>query len=200
MMKLLGFLTYTAFVLVVGALCTWLVLGKGDPNCTLVGIPPAEVEAEQQRTLEQVEAVQKRVDAVAEHDEELRQEVAALRQASELDRAALAHLREEHERAVLLSQQQIERLEGDLASEKRFANEMVAEKNQLKEALKQLRADYINLASKNAAIERASIEELAKAHQEGTKVSKRGLPPIMQAVVNMGGVPSGKQVPRPVLP
>lgn len=35
-MKLFGFLTYTAFVLVVGAACAWLVLGKDDPNCTLV--------------------------------------------------------------------------------------------------------------------------------------------------------------------
>lgn len=199
-MKLLGFLTYTAVVLVAGAVCAWLVLGKGDPLCTWVGIPPAQVEAEQQRALEQVEAVQQRVDAVTEQDEKLRKEVGALRQASELDHAALANLRKEHEQAVLTYQGQIQSLEESLASEKFFRNLELNEKLKLKEALKQLRADYIALANKNASLERASIEELAKSHKEGTKVSTRELPPIMQAVVNMGGVPSGKQVPRPVLP
>lgn len=44
-MKLLGFLTYTAVVLAVGAVCAWLVLGKGDPNCKLVAIDHQRIEA-----------------------------------------------------------------------------------------------------------------------------------------------------------
>lgn len=193
----LKYLCIVISCLVVGALCAWLVLGKYAPvsECLTVA---ANLEASAQQYAEEMEAVDRKVESVVAHDKELHEEVRALRQASELDHAALANLRQEHEHAVLLAQQQIEQLEGDLTREKRLTLDVIHDRDALKQALKQLRADYIALANKNAALERASIEELAKAHKAGMQVTQRELSPIMQAVVNAAGIPP--RVPQVKLP
>lgn len=198
MMKLLGFLTYTAFVLVVGALCAWLVRGKDDPNCTLVGV--SSIETTDQRYIEELDTLQRNIKVVTDHNVQLYSDVSKLQQAYDSSYAARDLLKRELERVKALTTEEARVFQQEIIKLKDQIKTLENDKEQTKAALKQQRSDYIALANKNAALERASIEELAKAHKEGTKVSKRELPPIMQAVVNMGGVPSWKQVPRPVLP
>lgn len=185
MTKLLGFLTYTAGVLVVGAVCAWLVLGPKPerPQC-LAGVS----EGTTYSTEWSASLATDTLDTIVKLKE--------LQEAYDSAQNTITELRNGYSEQVLTYQKQIEQLDDSLASEKRFMNEIIAEKIQLKEALKQLRTDYIALANKNAALERSSIEELAKAHKEGTKVTQRELPPIMRAVVEAVGIPDGRPVPR----
>lgn len=196
-LKALGILAYTVGVLVVGALCAWLMLGGDNRSCQSI---QAWADRLQAQYAEELTATQHLLEIATQHTNDLYTQLSRLERGYNAAQAArdvlqqqLKHFEERTTQETLAFRDEITRLTTQLKKAE-------ADKVQTQSALKEQRSDYIKLANKNAALERASIEELGKAHKNGEKVSKRELPPIMQAVVNMGGVPSGKQVPRPVLP
>lgn len=182
---------------VIGAVCAWLVLNKTDDHYVPVGCV-LEPDAADQRAQEQLETLQRNVESMTQHSQALYTELRTLKAAYTADREALAVLHRDYEQARELAAQAKQVLSEEVVRLTAQLKAATADRDQFKVALKQQRADYIQLANKNAALERASIEELAKRHKADTQVSKRDLSPVMQAIVSVAGVPG--RVPLVVAP
>lgn len=191
MTQSLKYLSGGVLCAVIGAVCAWLVLNKADDRYVPVGCV-IEPDATDQQTQEQLEALQRSVESMTQHSQTLYTELRTLKSAYTADHKALDVLRQDYEQARELAEQVKQSHDAEIIRLTAQLNTVTADRDQFKTALKAQRADYIQLANKNAALEVESIKELAARHQEGTKVSRSELAPIMQAIVDTSGIPAVK--------